>query len=293
MAKKIKFKPTPAGILFLSAIAVLLIAIIILAVVGISRCKNNSRSHDPAVASESPAESLEPVTSIAPVITPDPVPETPDPDATTDPDATVDPNATTNPNVTPSSGETSGPGPIVINTPGQPTSSSGAAATATPNPYHTTPTSNMKKNAKKGYVNAESVNMRKGPGTKFETVKTKIAKNTAVTHYVEQEGWWFLKCGDKYGYIKKDYISQGSAPTAAPSGSATGKVVASKIALRKDAKEDSICIKEYKSGEQLTIYHYVKDSAGKKWYYVKTSDGNKGYMFAEYVKVTKGKVNAK
>ena len=289
MAKKLKFKPTPAGIMFLSAIGVLLIAIIILTIVGVSRCKKDpNRNVDPnASASEEPAESVEP--SVAPVETPEA--ETPDPNTTTDPDETADPNATIDPNATPSSGETSGPGPssIVITTPGSATTSlaPGATPTATPNPYYTTPTSAMKKNAQKGYVSADSVNMRATPSKNGKLVKSKIAKNTAVTLYVEQEGWWFLKCDDKFGYIKSDYISKGTAPASAASGDQTGKVVVSKIALRKSADSKSECIKEYESGETVTILGTEKDSAGKKWYHVKTSDGKKGYMYAEYIKVNK------
>lgn len=292
MAKRFKFKPTPAGILFLSAIAVLLIAIIILTIVGVSRCKkNNGRSIDPNTASEEPAESTVPEESLEPVATPE---ESLNPIESLDPNTTTDPNATVNPNETPESG---GPGPIVINTPsaaGQTSASPGTSASPSPSPsYYTSPTSAMKKNAKKGYVSGDNVNMRKGPGTKYDIVKSKIAKNTAVTLYTEQEGWWFLKCGDKYGYIKKDYVKTGSAPTAASEGAATGKVAASKIALRKGPGESYECIKEYNSGEQVTISWYEKDKNGKKWYYVKTSDGKKGYMFAEYVKVTNGKVGAK
>ena len=272
--------------MFLAAIGVLLIAIIILTIVGVSRCKKDpNRANDPsASASEAPVESAEP--SLEPVETTEP---TEDPDATTDPDATEDPDAPTDPDATPEAGETGGPGPIVITTPGQATTSlaPGATATATPNPYYTTPTSTMKKNAQKGYVSADSVRMRKGPGTKFDIVKEKIAKNTAVTLYVEQEGWWFLKCGDKYGYIKSDYIAKGSAPATAAAGEQTGKVIVSKIALRKSADSKSECIKEYENGEAVTILSSAKDSSGKTWYYVKTSDGKKGYMYAEYIKVNK------
>lgn len=285
MAKKFKFKPTPAGIMFLAAIGVLLIAIIILTIVGVSRCKKDpSRANDPsASASEAPVESAEP--SPEPVESTEP---TEDPDATTDPDATIDPDATPDSDATPEAGDSSMP-PIVITTPGSATSSlePGATPTATPNPYYTTPTSTMKKNAQKGYVSADSVRMRKGPGTKFDIVTEKIAKNTAVTLYVEQEGWWFLKCGDKYGYIKGDYIAKGTAPATAAAGEQTGKVIVSKIALRKSADSKSECIKEYENGETVTIMSSAKDSSGKTWYYVKTSDGKKGYMYAEYIKVNK------
>lgn len=290
MAKKLKFKPTPAGIMFLSAIGVLLIAIIIITVVLAKNC-NKTRSND------TPETDL-PVASVEPSLEPSSVPalNTPDPAGTTDPDATTDPNATPDPDASASPADTSGPGPIVITTPGTSGSATlapGTTATPTPSPsYYTTPTSTMKKNAQKGYVNAESVRMRKGPGTKFDIVKDKIAKNTAVTLYTEQEGWWFLKCGDKYGYILSKYITKGSAPTSATT-EATGKVIASKIALRKSASDKSECIKEYANGEQVTIYWYEKSSSGSKWYYVKTSDGKKGYMFADYVKVTSGKVSEK
>lgn len=290
MAKKIKFKPTPAGIMFLAAIAVLLIAIVILTIVGVNRCNKNKTNDPSAAASEKPAESA--AASLLPVLSPSATaPASSDPTETADPDATPDPNATANPD------ETAGPSSIVITTPGTSGSATlapGATASASPSPtYYTTPTSSMKNNAQKGYVSADQVRMRKGPGTKYDIVKDKIPQNTAVTLYVEQEGWWFLKCGDKYGYIKKDYITKGSAPTSAAEGSATGKVIASKIALRKSPSEKSECIKEYSNGEQVTISWYEKDSSGRKWYYVKTSDGKKGYMFAEYVKVTNGKVSSK
>ena len=277
MAKKLRFKPTPAGIMFLSAIGVLLIAIIIMTVVLARKC--SKKDPDPsreATTSAEPEESeeptVEPIQSVEPSLEP-----TADPDETPDPDAT------------PSSNETEGPGAIVITTPGTAATSPapGATATATPNPYYTTPTSAMKKNAQKGYVSADSVNMRATPSKNGKLVKSKIAKNTAVTLYVEQEGWWFLKCGDKYGYIKSDYVSKGTAPTSAATGEQTGKVIASKIALRKSADKNSECIKQYENGEVVTILKTEKGSDGKNWYYVKTSDGKKGYMLAEYIKVNK------
>ena len=281
MAKKLKFKPTPAGIMFLSAIGVLLIAIIILTIVGVSRCKkNDNRTVDPsAQESIAPEETAEPSPEPA---TPEPV--TPDPNETPDPNATVDPNAT------PNGSESAGPSSIVITTPGAASpAASGASASPSASKYYTSPTTAMKNNAQKGYVSADKVNMRKEPNKNSTLVKSKIAKNTAVTLYVEQDGWWFLKCGDKYGYIKSDYITKGSAPTSAASGEQTGKVIVSRIALRKSANNKSECIKEYESGTAVTIFKTEKDSSGKSWYYVKTPDGKKGYMYAEYIKVNKKK----
>ncbi len=386
MAKKqLKFKPTPAGILFLSAIAILLIAIIVLIVWAAKSCgekcksgSDDSRNNPPIVvntddpdATADPNESPEPTapqlaggwqTPESTELTDDlravftkavaskddatyePVSllgtqvvagtnycflakkteKTPDAQPTevkvyiyedlagnaevtdvTDaanlsPEPSASPAQTTPGTITTNNPGTT-PGDIIINTPGQSTGTA-SPGTTTPAPtmtIYTSPTKTMKNNAQKGYVSKDKVKMRKGPGTNYDVVKSDIAKNTAVTLYVEQNGWWFLKCGDKYGYIRKDLVTKGTAPTT-PSptkmpindGEARGKVIASKIALRKEASESSECIKEYKTGEQLVVYYFIKDSSGRKWYFVKTSDGKKGYMFAEYVKITEGIVGA-
>ncbi len=274
MAKK-KFKPTPAGILFLSAIAVLVIALVTVVIVLISNCnKSGNKKNKPEVSPSATA-----VVSATPTTEPTSAP-TIDPSLnpidTAEPDETPDPNSTNGPIInTPPAGTTA-----------DPSASASAAA------YYTEPTSSMKKNAKDGYVNGDKVNMRKGPGTKYDKVKSDLSKGTALTLYVEQDGWWFVKCDGKYGYIKKDYVATGKY-----SGTATGEVSGTvnvssgkTIALRKDASSSAQCIKEYKKGEAVTIYYKSKDG---KWYYVKVkSDGKKGWMYADYVKAN-GKVGTK
>ena len=174
----------------------------------------------------------------------------------------------------------------------------GTAATATPAPttvVYTTPTSAQKKNAKNGYVNKDKVNLRSGPGTKYKTVGTKIEQNTAVTLYELQDGWWFLKCGKHYGYVKADYISQGK-PKAAAATEGDGKtfagtVNASKAALRQSADKDSKCIKELSDGDKVTVYYKTKGKDGHTWYYLAYGK-TKGYIRSDLVKVS-GKVPTK
>jgi len=178
------------------------------------------------------------------------------------------------------------------------------AGTATPAPtatVYTSPTSTMKKNAKSGYVNKDKVNLRSGPGTSYKTVGKKIEQNTAVTLYVLQDGWWFLKCGSHYGYVKSDYVSQGKPPKSAEnkdkdddgdgksfSGTVTTRSIA---ALRKSADKESKCLKELKSGTKVTVYYKTKGKDGKSWYYVAVGK-TKGYIRADLVKVS-GKVPTK
>lgn len=85
---------------------------------------------------------------------------------------------------------------------------------STQTPY-SKPTASMEKNAADGYVNADSVEMREGPGTNYNIVNASVERYTVVKLYVEQDGWWFLKCRDQYGYIRKDYIAKGTVPESA------------------------------------------------------------------------------
>ncbi len=174
-----------------------------------------------------------------------------------------------------------------------------APATATPAPttiIYTTPTSAQKKNAKNGYVNKDKVNLRSGPGTKYRTVGTKIEQNTAVTLYELQDGWWFLKCGKHYGYVKADYISQGK-PKATTSSEGDSKTFAgtvntsTKAALRKSPDTGSKCRKELSSGDKVTVYYKTKGADGHTWYYLSFGK-TKGYIRSDLVKVS-GKVPPK
>lgn len=59
---------------------------------------------------------------------------------------------------------------------------------------------------KVGYVNVESVNLRKDKDTSSEVIDG-ITKNTEVTILGEEDGWYKVKVKDMTGYISKKYIS--------------------------------------------------------------------------------------
>ena len=155
---------------------------------------------------------------------------------------------------------------------------------------YTTPTAAQKRNAKSGYVNKDKVNMRTGPGTKYKTVGNKLEQNAVVTMYELQEGWWFLKCGNHYGYVKADYISQGKPKATAEDEKTFAGVVdvQTKAALRKSADPESKCLKELSDGAKVTVYYKTKGKDGHIWYYV-ASGKTKGYIRSDLLKVT-GKV---
>lgn len=266
---KYKFKPTPAGILFLAAIAVLVIALITVVIVLAANCNKSSSKPPVEVTTSAPATeapSATPLTTPAIITTVDP---------SLNPLDTPDPNATEG---------TATNNPVVVNTPGSATTTATASATS----YPTSPTSAMKNSAQKGHVTADDVNMRKGPSKDYNSIK-KVSKNTNVTLYKEYNGWWFLKCGSDYGYIKNDYIAKGEAAST-KTGDVAGTVNGTKVALRKGAAKTYECIKEYAKGEAVTIHYKSSDG---NWYYVTVkSDGKKGWMYADYVKAS-GKVGTK
>ena len=127
----------------------------------------------------------------------------------------------------------------------------------------------------------------------------KIEQNTAVTLYELQEGWWFLKCGSHYGYVKADYISQGKPPKATASATSGGDsksyegtvTTRSEAALRKEPDKESKCLKELSNGTKLTVYYKTKGKDGKTWYYV-AAGKTKGYIRSDLIKVS-GKVPSK
>ncbi len=59
---------------------------------------------------------------------------------------------------------------------------------------------------KKGYVNVETVNLRKDKNTSSEKLDS-LTKNTEVTILGEEDGWYKVKVKNLTGYISKKYIS--------------------------------------------------------------------------------------
>ena len=65
---------------------------------------------------------------------------------------------------------------------------------------------------KKGYINEEEVNMRKGAGTTYSIVKV-LTLNTQVNILKEEGKWYQVKVGNTTGYVSKDYVSDSKIVT--------------------------------------------------------------------------------
>lgn len=278
MSKR-KLKLSVSGILFLIAIVLLLGAMIAVVVVLTSNCSANDPDRNASVPSAVPssvpteevaAPSDAPEVTAAPTSTPDLAPiDTAAATATSD--------------------------SIII----APTPASSASPTSSAKIY-TKPSSAQKKAAKKGYVYKDKVNMRKGPGTNYDIVKKEIAKNTAVTLYEQQGDWWFLKCGNNYGYIRKDMIKTGAAPTVKPTekpkstptpppGTFIGTVRTNSVVAFRESPSTvgSKVIRELKNNDKVIVYYKTIGNGNKEWYYCEYG-GKKGYIWASFLKVPSG-----
>ena len=66
-----------------------------------------------------------------------------------------------------------------------------------------------------GYVSAKTVNMRKGPGTKYDILDTFSRYDTLLVTG-ESGDWYRVKLDDLRGYMRKEYVSLGAVPTPEP-----------------------------------------------------------------------------
>ena len=277
MAKKKKVNL--AGILFLVAIAVLVIALIAVIVVLCVTCGGNDTENLDADASQSPDS----------ILATDDVNNTTEPTQTPDILSGLlnsdDPNGGTalgSSSPDPNGGASSNPNGVTITTPDPGIGNDDEDNSPT---VYTEPTSEMKRNAKDGHVRKDGVNMRKGPSTDYDLVKSDIPIGTSVTLYQEQDGWFFLKCGSSYGYIREDMVKEGEwVDPDRPSDAVDGVVSANSVAaLRKEPSRTATCIQDCEKGTKLYIFHKVETSDGD-WYYVQlVGSDRKGYMFADLV----------
>lgn len=130
-----------------------------------------------------------------------------------------------------------------------------------------------------GYVNAATLNMRKGPGTGNAIVAT-LARNTVVNVY-EVSGTWLridVPATGKSGYVSGKYITiDGDSLSAYGIGVTTGKVH-----LRKEATSKSESLGIVANGAGVTVFSADKTTG---WYKVKVHAGGDGYISPRYVKV--------
>jgi coenzyme F420-reducing hydrogenase beta subunit len=80
----------------------------------------------------------------------------------------------------------------------------------------------IKINNEKGYIKAEDVNLRKGPGTDYAIV-AKVDYPSKVVITAKNDLWYQIKISGKQGYILKEFVGVGAVPTSTPTPKPTPK----------------------------------------------------------------------
>ena len=133
-------------------------------------------------------------------------------------------------------------------------------------------------------VTGSSVNLRKGPGTRYTVIKA-LSRGTEVGYISESNGWAKVNYNGTIGYMSAKYL--GSESTQAPSDNnqssteetvkATKVVTGSSVNLRKGPGTSYTVIKALGRGTEVG---YISESNG--WAKV-NYNGTIGYMSASYL----------
>jgi cell wall-associated NlpC family hydrolase len=102
-----------------------------------------------------------------------------------------------------------------------------------------------------------------------------------VVEEADENGWIKITSGDVTGYVKQDYVAQGSQAQQIADSHSTrqAKVTTQTLKVRAAASTDSDVISLIGNGQQLDI---ISESDG--WYKVNTEDGE-GYISADFADV--------
>ena len=159
----------------------------------------------------------------------------------------------------------------------------------------------------KGTLNGDSVNVRSGPSTKYESL-TKLDRGASVSVRCMTNGWYrvTVDATGETGYITKRYVTLSAAtaepPAATPSPAPTpapapdeapaatpapeesanavrGQINANRVNFRTGPSTSKKSMGRYSKGEALTVYGKTGN-----WYHVRLLSAKKdGYVYAKYV----------
>ena len=276
MARRKKLRITPQGYLTLSAIGVLIIALLIILIATncFGACSKGEvtpgSSSSPSVSATAPQAAA---TGTALTASDSPVAGNSD-----------TPLDSATPADTPAATQ-----PVAATSTATATPKATEKLTEDPNALKK-PTDAMKAGAATGKLTASGVNLRQGPSTTTPIVKSGLKNGTALTVYAADGDFYFLKVDemDVYGYVAKKFVKLTSAlgetsdGSDQPADTVKGTITASTLAVREGASVTSKALGEYYEGKIVYIYYREGD-----YYYVLVAGTKvKGYMAAQFIKAS-------
>lgn len=115
---------------------------------------------------------------------------------------------------------------------------------------------------RKGYVNTESLKVRKEANTSSEVISS-LKKNDEISIIGEQEGWYKIKNGQQVGYVSSKYISDTKVLEATSRGTNTRN---DNIAQKEQEKEEPRSEEKVATGTKgEEVVSYAKKYLGYKY----------------------------
>lgn len=131
----------------------------------------------------------------------------------------------------------------------------------------------------KGKVTSNSLNMRKGAGTKYSVI-CKLKKNTKVNILSQKDNWYNIQLSNnKTGWVHKNYILLES--NSFTETYKKGVVTVSSLNVRKGAGTKYSIIDKLKKNSKVNIV-----SLNGNWFKIKLSSNKIGWVHKNYVKYT-------
>lgn len=155
----------------------------------------------------------------------------------------------------------------------------------TPPPLPTYSVEQMKK--KKGYVNADGVNLRSGPDTAYEVVEV-LDAHTVVTLTGKSGDWYQATCEKGDGFLSAEFVMMGAVPTPTPTprpytvtklDRVTGYITSKDVNFRAGPHKSYEVLVQAERYDTLSITGESED-----WYRVRYKSKT-GYIAKRYVRV--------
>lgn len=142
--------------------------------------------------------------------------------------------------------------------------------------------------ASSGYVNTNSLNLRSGAGTNFNSI-AKLNNGDKVTILAEEGDWYKVEANGKEGYVSKKYVTKNSDETStedSSEGTSNKTKLTNNSTLYVLPLLNSTKLDELKSGDEVILV-----SVNGMWAYVYAGN-NSGWLFTKNLESTEIKIGS-
>ena len=132
--------------------------------------------------------------------------------------------------------------------------------------------------------NGQRLNLRSLPSTQSESLGLYYTGAEVVCYSDPSQEWAYVSVGNRYGFMKTEFLYLGSDPASIPSQTPIAYVTNNEknawLNLRSQPSLEADVLGKYYNGDRVTVIGKVDD-----WYHVKAND-TYGFMLANYLALT-------